>query len=155
MKHYNRAMWLLYVENKLSPKERDAMEEHLQVCDKCLSSYLSILLPQDEEQSEKLLSLDFNEKLMGKLPERKQVYKEKSISIINSLQYYAVAAAITVVLMTGGWFDLFAHRVPELLANEINRIPRIEEKISFGFSERLMNELFDKKYIMNEIKEVK
>ena len=142
MRHFSREVWSLFILNKLSKSEKDIMEAHLQHCDRCLKTYLSTLLPEDEFEAGNLISASFFDETM-KLVRQEALMKKRNAKRKESglLQYYAVAAAITVILMTGGWFELFVEKVPETIGRGMQIVPKVEERISFGWSDKVINEI--------------
>jgi anti-sigma factor RsiW len=125
VKHYHGRAWLLYRQNRIGEEERRLMEEHLASCDLCLQRYLDAGTEQDALLAELLLPPDFSDRVKEMIRSRRwQAYKKQRS---RSLANYAVAAAITLVLMSSGIFDLCARELPGILA-ETGQIPRAIEK---------------------------
>lgn len=150
MVHYCREEWLFFTNNRLAPSKRHSMEEHLRECDSCLETYISTILP-GVRQAEKALSEKFLIETM------KMVKKEKNTKAASRatrlLQYYAVAAAVTLVLMTGGWFDFLAQKFPETAGAGAEMVPLVEERMVTGFSEKLLDKLSFKIDLITDGKE--
>ena len=140
MRHYTRIDWFLYLEDKLEIKEKEAMEKHLEVCDKCLNSYLSILLAEDVKSANKIVPANFTAKTVKRVQNNERFKKSKAGSNpLSILQYYTIAAAITLLLMSGGWFELFALKVPSTIFQELEKLSKVEEKIPLGWSAKIIN----------------
>lgn len=143
MAHYSRREWLLYKDGLLPEEVREAMEGHLRFCEKCLDTYLSAFERQDEVKAAAVLSPDFSARVARRLaslsgrPSPRTVFGTAPLT--RSLLYYTIAAAITLLLLAGGWFDLLAQgaaRSPEKITLLTQNI---EEKIPTGWSERLVD----------------
>lgn len=138
MTHYSREKWRSFKLGRLPVDERRAMEEHLYSCDRCLSFYLATVERRDEELAELLLPPDFTERVLGGLPagsRRRSSGQWKSLL----LQYYAVAAAITLFLLASGWFEAVTQKIPRTMEQTGLVTRRVEEHLPFGWSERLTN----------------
>ncbi|MHB1419833.1 MAG: hypothetical protein ACYCX4_09675 [Bacillota bacterium] len=142
MEHYHREQWLFYRENKLPSTQRALMEQHLQSCNCCLDSYISVILPSDIIEAKQSLSAEFNHRLLQKtlgftkgLPPVQHTTGNR----IRLLQYYAIAAVITVSLMAGGWFDFLAQELPKTKAFREDVLSRVEGGIPYGWSEKLLD----------------
>lgn len=135
MKHYDARAWVLYRKNRIDEDQRRKMEDHLAACDSCLQSYLAAGAEQDARLAELLLPPDFSTAVKEMISARKQqTYKKhRSRSLVN----YAVAAAITLVLMISGMFDLCARKLPGILA-ETGQISRAIEKTTHWDAGRLL-----------------
>lgn len=123
------------------------MEQHLRVCDRCLETYLSALLPGDEAEAGMLLSPDFPARTVARLQEevgdnnrvaKRRVNGRANGNLSSLLQYYAVAAAITLLLMTGGWFDLLGKQLPQTIDQRTQQLQRVEDGSSFRWSDKMM-----------------
>jgi len=108
MAHYGDDMLAAYIKDKLSEEKRVEIEDHLFSCNECLDVYMQQMdagadqLPSLENHSsftdEVIESLSFSKPAM-KIPTRKRrIYQ-------HSLFHYGVAAGVTLVLMTSGFFQ--------------------------------------------------
>ena len=159
--HYSRTEWFLYAEDKIQDGRKTAMEEHLGSCDACLESYLSVVLMGDQKQAAALITRNFKDKVMKHLKEERKFGQPKGRQLsqpekglrtqprVNAagqrhahlLQYYAVAAAITLLLMSGGLFDLLGKGLPQAVNKEKSLVSHMEQGLSFGWSQRLVDKI--------------
>lgn len=142
MRHFDRKEWFLYFENKLEESKRVAMEEHLVSCDLCLNTYTSLILFEDERYEGEMLSKDFAVNIAAET--NKGLLRNKGDKALNSaknLQFYAVAAAVTLLLMTSGLFDAFVKDLPKVAVRQTHSILNVEDKISYGWSGKLLDQV--------------
>ncbi|NPV71717.1 MAG: hypothetical protein HPY55_13915 [Firmicutes bacterium] len=122
--HYSREEWRRFRLNRVTPEGREAMADHLAACESCLDAYISTIETRDEELAEVLLDPSFVDGVMRQvratrrtpteIPERRLAF--------SPLQNYAMAAAVTAMLLCVGWFDAFP-RVIHLTMEETVRAP--------------------------------
>ena len=137
MKHYARGDWLLYRDNRIDEKQRRLMEDHLALCDRCLRTYLDTITEREIHRAEGLLPADFSTAvLVGIRRERKG---GKGRRRTRSLFNYAMAAAITLVLMSSGLFDLLPRELPGILAGTGQITQVIENTSCWDMEEILEN----------------
>ena len=107
--HYSYELWLKYVNNDLNETERILLEDHLYTCDQCLDLYIDAV----EKQEEILPSISnekaFMDEIMWKIAsETKEMLpneKPKRSFYQSSIFHYAIAASLTLILMTTGFFQ--------------------------------------------------
>lgn len=106
MNHVNEAKWLAYVQHRLPENERAKLEEHLYSCDVCLDVFMSCLeladasMPLEAEHPAKA----FDESVLRRIEIQPRAKGIREL-LYRPLFRYAVAAAITALLMGAGAFD--------------------------------------------------
>ncbi|WP_409343698.1 anti-sigma factor family protein [Paenibacillus sp. MBLB4367] len=163
MNHYGKEEWRLYAEGRIGDREREAYEEHLYVCEMCMSIYAGLLDEQaDSEGGQQMPFMEaaqgaaFTERVMAAIRElegaaasdseeaggnpdaggmkAKREGQGTAASRIplfrRPLFHYAVAAVITLILMSTGMFHTISSRIGHMES------PTNEAREPF--SERLM-----------------
>ncbi len=125
MNHYDTGAWILYRDDRIDENQRRLMEDHLAVCDSCLQNYLAAAGEEEARLAELMLPPDFSTAIKESVRTKIQLAEKKRRS--RSLVNYTVAAVITLVLMSGGIFDLCVRELPVILA-ETGQVTRILEK---------------------------
>ena len=101
MNHFTKEEWLAYINNSLQETTHNEIEDHLYSCDQCLELYME----QIENQTEQLPEIennDFTEKLISKI----QFEQKKSSTFYkHTIFHYGLAAAVTFMLMSSGFFQ--------------------------------------------------
>lgn len=142
MLHYSRREWLLYKDELLPEGARRAMEDHLRHCESCLENYLAAFGPRDETAAARILPPDFTAKVTRRITKRcaRQKYRPGPDGnwLTRTIQYYTIAAAVTLLLLAGGWFDFMVSGSLHSQARVAILAQTIEEKIPVGWSERLV-----------------
>jgi anti-sigma factor RsiW len=127
MKHVDRGGWVDYVADTLSDERRAALEEHLYQCDDCMASYMEALGqevvpsagPKDaslfDEKVMSAIALERIEPDTNKLHEVVQLQKASPRRTLfhHPLFHYAVAASITLLLMSTGFFQFITDQTEE------------------------------------------
>ncbi|KOS68200.1 hypothetical protein AEA09_06300 [Lysinibacillus contaminans] len=101
MRHFSNEEWMSYINDKLSKTTCEELEDHLFSCDQCLEVYIKMI----DRQAEELPVIDyssFTDEIIAELPQKKM---RKKILYQRTLFHYAVAAVITLTLMTTGFFQ--------------------------------------------------
>lgn len=121
MTHADENKWLAYIQRRLTEAERDELESHLYGCDECLQVFMRCVEQADSIRppATVLTPQPFDEAVMRRIygapaseqaavakprlaPERKSRLPEFAC---HPLFRYAVAAAITALLMNAGVFE--------------------------------------------------
>jgi anti-sigma factor RsiW len=134
MSHFAREQWSAYVQNRLSGEERRRCEEHLYICEHCLTVYLECVEREGAALPELKKEDAFTEAVMrrvlrpeGRHPER--LHPEGGDRADRrTLLHYTAAAAVTLVLMSSGMF--------QALLADVQHIQRAEA--AHSLSDRLM-----------------
>lgn len=110
MSHPSVEKWAAYATGQLPERERAEMEEHLAGCDECLEALMQCL----EQANDHAVPLEpladpraFDEAVMrriGTLPKAKTKSRTPAL-LYHPLFRYAVAAAVTALLMSAGVFQ--------------------------------------------------
>lgn len=146
MKHYSLEQWACYVREELSMEEQLEYEAHLSSCDQCLELYMQCLeLARDSFPvlaAEKVMadavmqsivaSTSISEVLDTRKPEPAiQRQKKTAPSFLrHPVFHYAVAAAVTFLLMGTGVFQSLAERVGSAETNVVASPPVQEDRSS-------------------------
>ncbi|WP_082235070.1 anti-sigma factor family protein [Halobacillus massiliensis] len=96
MSHLREENIAAYIGDQLSEEERDLIEDHLNDCTLCFESYLEAV---DRIEPSYDLSPSFTEEIFNKINKKTPKTKGKS-----TLVHYAIASAMTLVLMGSGIF---------------------------------------------------
>jgi hypothetical protein len=142
MKHYTYDEWLQYVNNEISEKTKEELEDHLYSCDQCLNQYL--LAMEANESSLPILSNEsnFTDSVMEQVSKQMTMVPDtvrnlNTMSIVPSVPdtkmkkrpfhqqavfHYLLAAAATLLLTFSGFFQSLA-----AYANSFEN-PQIQEK---------------------------
>ncbi|MGD6942537.1 hypothetical protein ACQCT6_10905 [Cytobacillus gottheilii] len=115
MKHYSLDEWMKYVKNEVDDDTREMFEDHLYSCDQCLDLYLFAVEEAEDDLPVMGDELNFTDMVMSKVqnqsqaiiipfPEQKKPEKKKTVHK-TAIFHYAVAAAMTLLLMTTGVFQ--------------------------------------------------
>lgn len=142
MKHYSKKEWQLYIDGSIGLKQQTEMEEHLVVCDDCLTAYLSAVESAESGKAVDFVSADFTDELMAKLniseAKAPAKLKKKRPEFSNILIYYTAAACITLMFLSCGVFDYIGHYVPKTTLKMVNSTKQTKI-LENGWSERLMD----------------
>lgn len=113
MNHMSYDTWLRYVNDELSEQDRQRCEDHLYTCDECLRRYLQAM-EHIEESIPPLSNHLFTDHVMEKV-ERKSVERSSDQSLFRSkLMHYAIATAMTIMLMGTGVFSQLIETVGQM-----------------------------------------
>lgn len=154
MKHYSLEQWARYVREELAMEEQLEYEAHLGSCDQCLEQYMQCLelardsFPVLAEQPKTAMadavmqsivaSVTQSEAIDARKPEPvTQHHKKITPSFLrHPVFHYAVAAAVTFLLMSTGVFHSLAERVGSAETNVVASPPVQEDRSSV--SQRIM-----------------
>jgi anti-sigma factor RsiW len=113
MKHYSALEWQDYIDQRLPLSLRDALEEHLYDCEHCLQLYMlalentttETLTAANESFADQVMNAIVLEERMLKLPALPPSRSSLVRLFRKPLFQYAVAAGITLLLMSSGVFQ--------------------------------------------------
>lgn len=109
MKHYNLAEWQQYVQDGLDEEIRVQYENHLYQCDQCLELYVQAVETNEAEVNDISESDYFTDKIMEQIYDQSKQQPEEEKKRIQShkqtFMHYAIAVAMTVLLMSTGVFS--------------------------------------------------
>lgn len=126
MKHYTGEQWMTYVEQGLSDEDNQQMEQHLVTCDSCMELYMQSLervvgsypsLPDEAALADRVMlaieaadSVSPSSTAPRLAPSEEagfgsQKQRNPRTWMRSPLFHYAVAAVITLVLMSSGIFQ--------------------------------------------------
>lgn len=140
MSHFNNEEWRSYINDKLSETTCEELEDHLFSCDQCLEVYMKII----DRQAEELPVIDyssFTDEIIAELPQK--MVRNKTL-YQRTLFHYAVAAVITLTLMTTGFFQTIMGVVTTV---EVSSISKPQQSVS--------NSLMEKSLALFEIIDIK
>lgn len=114
---YEERMWSAYHSSLISEVKRSDMEEHLLICDSCLSIYLSVLEEDTNIKSVPMLREDFTDRVMEAIEEESHNEADNAISMpakknkevltskVTILLSYCAAASMALFFWGGGYFE--------------------------------------------------
>jgi len=140
MKHFSNEEWMSYINDKLSETTCEELENHLFSCDLCLEVYIKMI----DRQAQELPVIDyssFTDEIIAELTQKKV---RKKILYQRTLFHYAVAAVITLTLMTTGFFQTIMGVVTTA---EVSSISKPQQSVS--------NSLMEKSSALFEIIDIK
>ncbi len=117
MRHFSNEEWMSYIDDKLSETTCEELEDHLFSCDQCLAVYMKMIDRQAEELPV-IVDSSFTDEIIAELPKEKM---QKKTLYQRTLIHYAVAAAITLTLMTTGFFQSITGVVTTVEASSISK----------------------------------
>ncbi|MBS4209562.1 hypothetical protein [Bacillus sp. FJAT-50079] len=104
MKHMTLDNWLQYVQDNLDEQTRVEYENHLYSCDDCLELYLQAVEVNEAQMPSLPAPTDFTDAIMKQIdPPAKK--KKPEIRRKQTFIHYALAAAMTLLLMSTGVFS--------------------------------------------------
>jgi anti-sigma factor RsiW len=113
MRHYTKEEWSAYVGGRLPTENKREYEDHLYGCDACMLLYTECISSLELDSIESIssdLNEVFIEQIMVRIESKKQQPHKLSTPFRKPALYrkpvfqYALAAAITIILMTTGIF---------------------------------------------------
>ncbi|WP_026678391.1 anti-sigma factor family protein [Fictibacillus gelatini] len=126
MNHYTEHEWQAYIRNQLPEKMREEYESHLYTCDDCLENYMRAL----DSQTDEMPTYMGEEELQAPAVKRQAVRKKSSS--YRTLIHYGIAASITLMLTSSGFFAHLASYVNSMQEKQV-------EKKDGSFSENMMD----------------
>ncbi|WP_312096049.1 hypothetical protein [Niallia sp.] len=106
--HYSRDHWMKYVKDELNETERIVLEDHLYTCDQCLELYIDAVDKQEEILPSISDEAAFMNDIMKKISNDmviENVGEKKRPFYQSSIFHYAIAASLTLLLMSAGFFQ--------------------------------------------------
>ncbi|HBQ86902.1 MAG TPA: hypothetical protein DD811_10550 [Syntrophomonas sp.] len=160
MSHYTQQEWIDFKKHRLPEEKQLQMEQHLQVCDSCMDVWLGLMGQEEINAAAEVIPDDFGRKTMQLV--RAQSKPVSSLfSKVNKrrrlLAYYTAAAAITLMLVSGGVFQTI---VNGLAYRQTQQISAIEgpARLLYSWPEQLSKtsaQYFQKIELTRNLKEVK
>ncbi len=148
MQHGSLAIWNAFVQGTLSEQQVTELEDHLYTCDACLQLYMQAV--EQVELSLELTNLDaLTDSVMEQLPKDRQVgtlektginphsSRSKRRFVQHPLFHYGIAASITIVMMSTGFFQSLTGVVSTV---EAESLP--DDAPSSSISQTIVNTLF-------------
>lgn len=136
MMHYNLDEWKLYINDLIDENERIDMENHLFKCDECLEIYLNAV--NESDLVKEVLNQDFTNDVIKTIRNEKALNKKENRSTLNVFMYYTAAAAVTLFLMSQGFFTAITREVPKTTANIMNTSKYVESISGSSWTEELV-----------------
>lgn len=128
MRHYTEQEWLAYKQGLISQPESEQMENHLLDCDQCMDLFLLQINEVEIARANSIIPSNFSQTTMTFI-KQKQVNKPSPIhrrsKIQKLLSYYVVAAAITLLLVSGG---VFQTAIDDVAAMPVVPAPQSEQQ---------------------------
>ncbi|RDW18984.1 hypothetical protein [Oceanobacillus chungangensis] len=124
MNHIQYKEWLSYTEDTLDEGTREHYENHLYVCDACMSLYLEAIEAMEQKIPVMSTNATFTDEVMQKInSEQKQETKVKTAKLSffqKTIVHYVVAATVTLFLMSQGVFSQLMTAVTDFEASNKN-----------------------------------
>lgn len=156
--HYSPEQWAAFKKGFVVEDLRREMEEHLSTCDVCLETYLAMVDVRDVELAEMTLRPDFADRVLSTVARQlgtaqthgrghgyrnghHQRSQNPTPERLTVLRNYAVAAAITLMLLAGGWFDAVSRTAPSALHETGKTIVRVSEEMPSGWSNKVIDRI--------------
>ncbi|MEX2459707.1 MAG: hypothetical protein WD469_00165 [Paenibacillaceae bacterium] len=143
MRHYSNVEWSAYVRGQLSAERQSEYEAHLYDCEACLQLYMDSVAdldvdPVTSESDPFYLEDVWIEQIMDQIESQKQLLQTQSSPPRKIALYrkpvlqYALAAAITILLMTTGIF----HGI----TSDIDQPPPVtKQNLDASYTDQLMD----------------
>jgi hypothetical protein len=142
MKHYDYIEWLLYKNKALSDEKLKEMEAHLYNCDICMDIFLSLVSEDEIKMAGSMLTNDFTDKVIDKLPkykvEKKEIEHDKK-HFYYQFGIYAAVATVTIVMSLSGVFTHMVDAVPKIASSIQVNDQCFEQNIIVKLSDRIIN----------------
>lgn len=119
MNHFIESEWRAYKHHLIDKTESEMMENHLIDCDQCLNLFLSLTDELDAARANTVIPVDFSHNTMAFI-HRSQIQPHNVSSrdkIKRLFSYYVAAAAVTLILMSSGFFDSMVGSASLISAN--------------------------------------
>lgn len=138
IQHYSFEQWLEYAKDELDEGKRTQMEDHLYGCDQCLDLYVQAVEVEEAELPSISDVAAFTDQIMLKISEENEEAadipvlqpKKKKSFYQSSVFHYALAASITLVLMSTGVFQSIIKHTESIQKAEM---PMKQEEVKVGF----------------------
>jgi len=140
MKHYSESQWLAFKQQLIEKPESEKMENHLLECDDCLNLFLTMTDELDSARADTVIPPDFSRNTMAFIhhSQRPQPGTVRSRDKIKRLlSYYVVASAVTLILMSNGFFATLVGNASLISANSITKAEK-PNSIIFTWPTRLI-----------------
>lgn len=136
MMHYSEQEWMKYVKNELDKDVREEYENHLYSCDQCLDSYLMAVEAEEAELPMLSNEADFTSLVMAQIADAKmetsqkpQIGKKRKSIHQSAFFHYAIAAAVTILLMTTGVFQSITQYAENVQNPTIQEEPSLTQSL--------------------------
>jgi len=139
MKHYSESEWQAYQQDLTDKSNTEMMETHLIDCDQCLNLLLSLTDELASARAEAIIPPDFCRNTMAFIHHSQiQPRNVRSRDKIKRLfSYYVAAAAVTLMLMSSGFFDTMVGSASLISANSTMKTEK-PNSIIFTWPTRLI-----------------
>lgn len=128
MKHFDKQEWLAFQEGREGADKITIMEAHLTICEDCRQAFLSSIDADEISRAESFIPPDFTVRTLNLLqaPDNKTGalnYQQKARIKRRLLSFYVAAAAVTLMLMSGGVFQSAARQVTNIPISYNTQVP--------------------------------
>jgi hypothetical protein len=133
--HFEHTDWKAYIHNEVSEDKREKMEDHLYTCDQCLDVYMELMT--DDSITLPLVSNEnFTDKIMSEISFKSDGSMVKRTFYQHPIFHYVIAASITFILMTSGFFQNITGIVSTV---EAASITEQEEAVSSSLMNKVLS----------------
>lgn len=149
MKHYTREEWLDYKKGLTDKKH--IMERHLRNCEQCKNLFLTLINESELCEADSIIPAGFSTATMRYI-ENKQVVQKSLRHGRNQqrklLGYYAIAAAITLMLVNQGFFQLAVKEVSRVPTTHTAQRVDVSKSLIFNWPMKLTQKSSDLTHII-------
>lgn len=143
--HYGTDQWQNFKSRTSETPETYAMEAHLLECDSCREIYLNLFLQEELNQALNIIPPDFTDSLIAKIElpppvKARPLYSRPVVNRKGIFAYYVTAAAVTLVLMSGGVFDSMANQSVRFSHVWAMQSRNFESRVSRDWSSKLLKD---------------
>ena len=140
MRHYLESEWIAFGEKTVSQPESEMMESHLLECDQCINAFLEIKHIHANTQLYNNIPPDFSQRTMEFIKKnqlKKFIPSHRRGKTGRLLSYYVAAAAVTLMLMSQGAFQIIPGNVDRISASSAIMAEKTD-KIIYTWPNRLL-----------------
>ncbi|PKM78213.1 MAG: hypothetical protein CVU90_02785 [Firmicutes bacterium HGW-Firmicutes-15] len=148
MKHFDVQEWLLFNQGEAGEEKEHLMEEHLVICEDCMQIFLDGIDEIEINRANAIITPDFTTRtieLVKEQSERLNYLKQPSLQSYQHkdrwrrrlFSYYVAAAAVTLMLMSGGVFQSAIHQVPNISIPYSLEVPDKKHNLIFTWPTQL------------------
>lgn len=118
--HITREQFEAYFANTASEYERELIELEIQLCEQCMTTFMTLLEKQTWEP--KIEIEEACKQIIGQIQKQAIVKKPKLIQ--RPIVQYVIAASITLLLVTSGFMSSVSHKLGSL--EQVKQTEQIE-----------------------------
>ncbi|MFA9559717.1 hypothetical protein ACERII_20615 [Evansella sp. AB-rgal1] len=131
MSHVSKDDWVRYVHGEHPEEVRMKYEDHLYNCDHCMELYLQAMEDTSHTLPQLADNTEITDVIMAQISGEKEVERLKKRPFYEKTAFhYVVAAAMTVILMSSGVFQMITNYVEDVQTTTLSeQAPSITEQL--------------------------